>query len=149
MLKCFQLLRNDKFLPTALLLNQILSIFQTNWSFIHMRKLTLWLYYNLLMLPKVIHFVNYMWHVQTQMCSSCFCTFYLQICYNTIFHTITGEADVGCAYSALGNEKSKALLGAYAFNGCDLTRRISGFSKTTCFDRFLKSNSIVHEVFAP
>ena len=75
--------------------------------------------------------------------------FYLQICYNTIFHTITGEADVGCAYSALGNEKSKALLGAYAFNGCDLTRRISGFSKTACFDRFLKSNSIVHEVFAP
>ena len=75
--------------------------------------------------------------------------FYLQICYNTIFHTITGEVDVGCAYSALGNEKSKALLGAYAFNGCDLTRRISGFSKTTCFDRFLKSNSIVHEVFAP
>ena len=75
--------------------------------------------------------------------------FYLQICYNTIFHTITGEVDVGCAYSALRNEKSKALLAAYAFNGCDLTRRISGFSKTTCFDRFLKSNSIVHEVFAP
>ena len=75
--------------------------------------------------------------------------FYLQICNNTIFHTITREVDVGCTYSALGNEKSKALLGAYAFNGCDLTRRVTGFSKTTCFDRFLKSNSIVHEVFAP
>ena len=65
----------DILLPTALLLNQTLSIFQTNWSFIHVRKLILWLYYNELMLPKVIHFVNYACHVQTQMCFSCFCTF--------------------------------------------------------------------------
>ena len=73
--------------------------------------------------------------------------FYPQICNNTIFHTITREVHVGCTYSALGNKKSKALLGAHAFNGCDLTRRVSGFSKTICYDRFLKSNSIVHEVF--
>ena len=74
--------------------------------------------------------------------------FYLQICNNNIFHTIIQEIDVGCAYNALGNEKSKALLGVYAFTGCDLTGRFSRFSKTTCFNRFLKRNSIVHKEFA-
>ena len=74
--------------------------------------------------------------------------FYPQICNNTLFHVITREIGVGCAYNALGNEKRKALLDAYAFTGCDLTRRVSGFSKTTSFDTFLKSNSIVREVFA-
>ena len=75
LLKCFQLLRNDILFPTELLLNQTLSIFQTNWSFIHMKKLTVLLYYSVLILPKVIHFVNYMWHVQTQICSFYCCTF--------------------------------------------------------------------------
>ena len=54
-----------------------------------MRKLILWLYYNVLMFPKVIHFVNYACHVQTQMCSSCFCTFtrrYVIILYFTPSH---------------------------------------------------------------
>ena len=71
--------------------------------------------------------------------------FYQQIWNNTIFHAITREIDVGCAYNALENKKSKALLGVDAFTACDLTRRVSGFSKTTCFDTFLKCNSIVHE----
>ena len=74
--------------------------------------------------------------------------FYLQICNNNIFHTIIQEIDVGWAYNALGNEKSKALLGIYAFTGCDLTGTFSRFSKTTCFNRFLKRNSIVHKEFA-
>ena len=75
LLKCLQLLRNDILFPTELLLNQTLSIFQTNWNFIHMRKLTVLLYYSVLILPKVIHFVNYMWHVQTQISSFYCCTF--------------------------------------------------------------------------
>ena len=54
---------------------------------------------------------------------------YPQICNNTIFHAITREVDVGCAYNASGNKKSKALLGVYAFTGCDLTGRFTGFSK--------------------
>ena len=58
--KCCQLLENDMLLPTIVLLNQT---FQTNSSFIHLWKLTLWLYYILLMLPKEIHFVKYMWCV--------------------------------------------------------------------------------------
>ena len=49
--------------------------------------------------------------------------FYPQICNNTIFHAITREIDVGCAYNALGNEKSKVLLGVFAFIGCGLTGR--------------------------
>ena len=55
--------------------------------------------------------------------------FYPQICNNTIFHAITREIDVGCAYNALGNERSRVLLGVYAFTSCDLTERFSGFSK--------------------
>ena len=74
--------------------------------------------------------------------------FYPQICNNTIFHVITREIGAGCSYNALGNEKRKALLDTYAFTGCDLTRRVSAFSKTTSFNTFLKSNSIVREVFA-
>ena len=74
--------------------------------------------------------------------------FYRRMCNNTIFHAIAREINVGCAYKALGNEKSEALLGVHAFTGCDLTGRFSGFSKTTCFDTFLKSNSIVHKAFA-
>ena len=66
---------------------------------------------------------------------------------NTILNAISRENDVECAYNALGNEKSKALLGVHAFTGSDLTRRFSGFSKSTYFDTFLKSNSIVHEAF--
>ena len=54
---------------------------------------------------------------------------YPQICNNTIFHAITREVDIGCAYSALGTKKSKALLGVYAFTGCDLTGGFTGFSK--------------------
>ena len=41
-----------------------------------------------------------------------------------------------------------ALLGFHAFTGCDLTGRFSGFSKTTCFDTFLKSDSFVYKAFA-
>ena len=37
-----------------------------------------------------------------------FLYFYSQICNNTIFHAITQEIDVGCAYNALGNKKSMA-----------------------------------------
>ena len=55
--------------------------------------------------------------------------FYPQICNNTIFHAITREIDVGCAYNTLGNERSRVLLGVYAFTSCDLTERFSGFSK--------------------
>ena len=49
---------------------------------------------------------------------------------------------------SIRNEKSKALLGVHAFTDCDLTGRFSEFSKTTCFDTFLKRNSIVHKAFA-
>ena len=41
-----------------------------------------------------------------------------------------------------------ALLGFHAFIGFDLTGKFSGFSKATCFDAFLKSNSFVHKAFA-
>ena len=74
--------------------------------------------------------------------------FYPQICNNTPFCAVTREIDVGYEYNALGIEKSKTRLGVHAFTGCDLTGRFSGFSKTTCFDTFLKSNSIVHKAFA-
>ena len=74
--------------------------------------------------------------------------FYPQICNNTVFRATTREIDVGCAYNALGNEKSMALLGFHAFTGCDSTGRFSGFSKTACFDTFLKSNSFVYKAFA-
>ena len=74
--------------------------------------------------------------------------FYPQICNNTAFHATTRDIDVGCAYNALGNEKSMALLGFHAFTGCDLTERFSEFSKTTCFDTFLKRNSFVYKAFA-
>ena len=74
--------------------------------------------------------------------------FYLQICNNTVFHATTREINVGCAYNALGNEKSMALLGFHAFTGCDLTRRFSGFLKITCFDTILKSNYFVCKAFA-
>ena len=67
-----------------------------------------------------------------------FLYFYRRICNNTIFHAITREINVGCAHKVLGNEKSKALLGVHAFTDCELTGRFSGFSKTTCFDIFLK-----------
>ena len=53
-----------------------------------------------------------------------------------------------CACNALGNEESEALLGVDAFSGCDLIGRFIEFSKTTCFDTPLKSNSIVHKGFA-
>ena len=33
-----------------------------------------------------------------------------QIFNNTIFHAVTQKIDVGCAYNALANEKSKALF---------------------------------------
>ena len=74
--------------------------------------------------------------------------FYPQICNNTVFHANTRQIDVACAYNELGNEKSMALLGFHAFTGCDLTGKFSGFSKTTCFDTFLKSNSFVYKAFA-
>ena len=73
--------------------------------------------------------------------------FYPQISNTTIFHAITREVDVGCVYNALGNEKSKAHLGFHTFTGCDVTGRFTRFSKSTCFDTFLKSNSIVHKIF--
>ena len=147
MLECFQLLRNDILLPTALLLNQTWSVFQTHWSFFRIRKLTLWLYYNLLVLPKLIHFVNNMWYGQTDVLLLLL-YFYSQICNNTIFHAITWGIAVGCANNALGNKKSKELLGVYAFTGCDLTGRFSGFSETIYFDTFFKSNWIVQKAFA-
>ena len=75
--------------------------------------------------------------------------FYLQICNNTVFQAITREFNDGCAYNALGHEINISLLGFHAFTGCDLTGRFSGFSKSTCFDTFLKSKSFVHEAFAP
>ena len=74
--------------------------------------------------------------------------FYLQIYNNTVFHAITREIDVGHAYNALGNKTSMALLGFHAFTGCDLTERFSGFSKTTCFGAFLKSDPFVYKAFA-
>ena len=74
--------------------------------------------------------------------------FYPQICNNTVFQATTGEIDVGYACNALENEKSMGLLGFHAFTGCDLRGRFSGFSKTTCFDTFLKSNSLKYKAFA-
>ena len=41
-----------------------------------------------------------------------------------------------------------ALLGFHVFTGCDLTERFSGFSKTTCFNTFLKSDSLVYKATA-
>ena len=41
-----------------------------------------------------------------------------------------------------------ALLGFYAFTGCDLTERFSGFLKTTCFGAFLKGDPFVYKAFA-
>ena len=73
--------------------------------------------------------------------------FYPQICNNTVFHSITWEIDVGCAYNALGNKKGMVLLGFHAFTGCDLTGRFSGFSKTTCFDTILKRDSFLYKPF--
>ena len=44
--------------------------------------------------------------------------------------------------------KKIALLGFHAFTSCDLTGRFSRFSKTICFNTFLKSDSFVHKAFA-
>ena len=74
--------------------------------------------------------------------------FYPDICNNTVFHAITREIDVGSACNVLGNEKRMALLGFHGSTGCDLTGRFSGFSKTTCFGTFLKSNSFIYKAFA-
>ena len=69
--------------------------------------------------------------------------FYPQICNNTVFQATTGEIDIGYACNALQNKKSMGLLGFHAFTG-----RFSGFSKTTCFNTFLKSNSFEYKAFA-
>ena len=74
--------------------------------------------------------------------------FYPQTCNNTIFHAITREVEIGCAYNALRNEKIKAPLRVYAFTGCDLTGTFSWFSENLFFDTFHKRNSIVHKAFA-
>ena len=50
--------------------------------------------------------------------------------------------------NALGNEESMALLRFHAFTGCELTGRFSGFSKTTWFDTFFKTNLFVCKAFA-
>ena len=67
--------------------------------------------------------------------------FYLQICNNTVFHATTREINVGCAYNALGNEKSMALLGFHAFTGCDLTERLVDFRKPLTSIHFL---NVIH-----
>ena len=75
----------------------------------------------------------------------CFCTFtrrYVIILYFTLLHerlTLGGRT--------LENKKSMALLGLHVSTGCDLTERFSGFSKTTYFDTFFKSNSFVYKAF--
>ena len=74
--------------------------------------------------------------------------FYLQIYNNTVFHAIAREIDVGHAYNVLGNKNSMVLLGFHAFTGCDVTERLSGFLKTTCFGAFLKSDPFVYKAFA-
>ena len=146
MLKRFQLLRNDILLPTALLLNHCWFSRRIEVSFTWGTDTLIVLH--CIDVPKSNPFC--------QLYVGCSDTdvlllslyFHQQICNNTIFHAITWEIDVGCAYNVLGNEKSKELLGVYAFTGCDLTGRFSGFSKTTYLDTFLKSNSIVHKAFA-
>ena len=40
------------------------------------------------------------------------------------------------------------MLCLHDFSGCDVTGRFSAFSKTTCFDTSLESDSIVHKGFA-
>ena len=65
--------------------------------------------------------------------------FYRRMCNNTIFHAITREINVGCAYKALGNEKSKALLGVHAFTGCDLKEDLVDFQKPPALIPFLKA----------
>ena len=81
--------------------------------------------------------------------------FYPQICSNTVFHATIREI-VAIYYTRYRRRmyakcikavRIMALLGFHAFLGCNLTGRFSGFSKTTCFDTFLKSNSYIHETF--
>ena len=135
-------------LPTTVLMNQALSIFQKKMKFhSHEEADTLIVLHSIEVAKRNPFCKLYVACSDTDVLLLLL-YFYPQICNNTVFRATTREIDVGCAYNALGNEKSMTLVGFHAFTGCDLTGRFSGFSKITCFDTFLKSNSCVHKAYA-
>ena len=78
--------------------------------------------------------------------------FHEQLCSSTIFRTGRSnqvrDINIGLAHEALGEERSKALLGFHCFTGCDQTAKFYGKSKLACWKVFCSSPSWVLDAFS-
>ena len=62
-------------------------------------------------------------------------------CYLQLSHA--GIVNIHTIQENLGEQKCKAIIGLHALNGCDTVGKFAGKSRTSCWNEFLRPDSLV------